>query len=309
MKALYTRAALLMAGILLICVLLTALTGVQVPQAAEGLRVTASFYPVYVAAMNVIGEVPGVSLQCLAQPQTGCLHDYQLTPSDRQLLEQTDVLLLNGAGAEEFLEATLAELPAVTVVDTAAGLTLLPAGEEHPHEEGHGHEELYNEHTWISPVCYAAQVNALAEGLAQADPAHAQIYRDNARRYGEQIAAVADELTQAVRVGGYGECLLFSESLAYLARDLGLQALYTLSIGESSQLSAAELAAAEQAIRDKKVLLLYDAQYDQLYTYLREFPAECRVLSIDTAVRGDLTADAWLRAMQQTAAALRGDEV
>jgi len=35
----------------------------------------------YVMTLNVAGEAPGVTVECLAKPSTGCLHDYQLTPA------------------------------------------------------------------------------------------------------------------------------------------------------------------------------------------------------------------------------------
>ena len=37
------------------------------------LTVVTSFYPMYIAAMNVIGDTPGVDLQNLSEPQSGCL--------------------------------------------------------------------------------------------------------------------------------------------------------------------------------------------------------------------------------------------
>ena len=43
--------------------------------AADGLTVTATFYPIYLAAINVCRGVEGVSVTCLAPPTAGCLHD------------------------------------------------------------------------------------------------------------------------------------------------------------------------------------------------------------------------------------------
>ena len=262
----------------------------------------------YIAALNIIGDTEGVELTCLVQPRTGCLHDYQMTPADRQRLQQTDVMLVSGAGAEAFLEPVLASLPTLPVVDASKGIALLPSGhhhEEHEHEE-HEHEEACNEHIWAAPATYRQQVLNLAEGLAAADAAHAQVYRRNAAAYCAAIDTVQAKLTAAVAAGGYTKCLLFSESLAYLAQELELEVLGTLSIGEQATVSAAELAAAEQAIAGQKVLLLYDAQYDRLYTDLQRHAAEGRILSLDIAVQGEPKADAWLTAMEKNAALLGG---
>jgi len=44
-----------------------------------------------------------VTLTNLAPPNTGCLHDYVLTPDNMRKLEKADVFVANGAGAESFL--------------------------------------------------------------------------------------------------------------------------------------------------------------------------------------------------------------
>ena len=57
----------------------------------EEFVVVTSFYPMYIASMNVIGDTEGVTLKNLSEPQTGCLHDFQLTPADMKLLSTADV--------------------------------------------------------------------------------------------------------------------------------------------------------------------------------------------------------------------------
>ena len=46
---------------------------------AAPLRIVTSFYPVYIATLNVAKDVPGVEVVNLTPPLTGCLHDYQMT--------------------------------------------------------------------------------------------------------------------------------------------------------------------------------------------------------------------------------------
>ena len=65
--------------------------------------VTASFFPIYLFASNLLAGTEGIALHSLAQPQTGCLHDYQLSSGDLRALSDTDVFLINGAGMEGFL--------------------------------------------------------------------------------------------------------------------------------------------------------------------------------------------------------------
>jgi ABC-type Zn uptake system ZnuABC Zn-binding protein ZnuA len=46
------------------------------------LRVLTSFLPVYLFTKNVVGSVPGVSVDMMLPASLGCPHDYALVPSD-----------------------------------------------------------------------------------------------------------------------------------------------------------------------------------------------------------------------------------
>ena len=72
-------------------------------EADDMLTVVTSFYPMYIATLNIVDGVNGVRLENLSEPQTGCLHDFQLTPEDMKLLSTADVFVINGGGIESFM--------------------------------------------------------------------------------------------------------------------------------------------------------------------------------------------------------------
>ncbi len=221
----YAPVALLMAGLLALGALLTAAFGtVGVPR--QGKTVVTTSYPLYVAAMTVAGDSHGVTVENLTGNATGCMHDYQLTPKDRILLDRADLILL-GAGTEGLLGELTATLPAV---DTAAGIELLCSNDHHEHE--HDHEDAaYNEHVWMSPWRYRAQVNNVAKALATLDPDNAATYLANAGAYGEKIAAMEQRLQSAAATLPTTRCVIFHDSLAYLADSLGLTVELALTVG------------------------------------------------------------------------------
>ena len=66
---------------------------------ADGkLKIITSFYPMYITALNVADGVDGVEIVNMTKPQTGCLHDYQLTTEDMKLLATGNVMIVNGGG-------------------------------------------------------------------------------------------------------------------------------------------------------------------------------------------------------------------
>ena len=88
----------------------------------EELLIVTSFYPVYIAALNIAGDCPGVTVRSLSEPQTGCMHDYQLTPQDMILLSEADIFVINGGGMEQFLTEVAEEYPDLTIVDAGRGI-------------------------------------------------------------------------------------------------------------------------------------------------------------------------------------------
>ena len=282
---------------------ITLLRGGRAVGQADGLHIVTTVRPLYAAALQLTDGVPDVRVENLTGSSTGCLHDYQLSPANRLSLARADLVLLNGAGAEGFLDEVLPQLDAA-VADTSAGIDLLAGHEhdhEHDHEEEHDHDHAVNEHIWVSPTRYAAQVRTLTAALQAADPAHAAQYAQNAARYLAQIQAT-EERMQALRQRLQGRrCVLFHDSLAYLADELSLQVAAVLPVGEDSGVSAGELAEAERIARDDPaVLLIYDDQYTTRFGSVDRQVSADRVLALDTAVKGEGRADDWLQAMERT---------
>ena len=122
--------------------------------------------------MNVTGGCKSVILENLSEPQTGCLHDYQLTPEDMVLLSKADVFIINGGGIENFLSEVASRYPNLTIIEAGEGIEM--SGE--------------NAHLWMDTEKYQKQVQNIAKGLSEVDETNKKIYQKNADAYCEQIA-------------------------------------------------------------------------------------------------------------------------
>lgn len=301
----YGRVAALMAGVILLSAIITAFTGtVGIPRRDK--TVVATTYPLYIAVKNVVGSTDTVTAENLIGTATGCLHDYQLSPANRITLENASLLLLNGGGAENFLGDTLATLPDLPTVDTSADVSLLESCRDHDHPQGgasdDGHDHAVNEHLWVSATHYAAQVAAVVDALCALDADNAEAYTANGNAYRQQVLAAGARLRAAADKLQSKTCIIFHDSLAYLADELGLTVAASLHIGEESGVSAADLAAAQQAVaNDPNILLLYDSQYTIRYSAIDALVPAAHVLTVDTAVIGRGNARDWLDAMAHNA--------
>ena len=290
--------------------ILTALSGCSAkPQREDtaSVQVVASFYPVYVAAANLVDGVDGVQLTNLTQPTTGCLHDYQLSPQELMSLETADCLLINGAGMESFLDKVMDNYPELNIVTASDGIDMME-GEGHDHDHDHAEgdvhnpleEETVNPHVWVSISRYMQYVENIRDGLIAADPAHTQQYQDNASAYLEKIQRLKDEMHEALDHVSHRDIITFHEAFDYFAQEFDLHVVGVIQREPGTDPTARELVDIIETVKSTDCKALFaEPQYSSgvADTIARETGAQ--IYMLDPAVSGDTDKDAYLRAMDQ----------
>ncbi len=244
---------------------------------AKPFVVTATFYPLYLALINITKDVPGVETACMAPPQAGCLHEYQMTTADRRLLSDSDLIIRNGAGLEGFLEMLMPELQG-RLVDASAGIALL--------QENHGDE---NPHVWVSISGMMDEVRNIAEGLAQADPIHASQYEENAQAYLERLEALKAELeTMLAPVSGQ-PIVTFHAAFAYWADEFNIRVVATVESEHGGAPSGKEMAQLAEVIRSEGVRALFaEPQYGDESVNILSNETGVPVYTLDPIVSGEV---------------------
>ncbi len=234
----------------------------------KNVQITASFYPMYIIARNITDGMDNVSLSCMAQNQTGCLHDYQITTTDMKVLESTDIFIINGGGMESFLEDIVLNYPMLHIVDAGKEFGISESAkeelfdkEEHSHKEEHDHKEEINAHFWLNPAYYILQVQTIADELAKLDQDHAKQYQENAKIYIEKVRKLANKMQTELEVPNIG-VIVFHDAFVYLAEYLGLSVVHTMEIDSETSLNAGEIAEIMEQIQKGNVEILFtEAQY------------------------------------------------
>ncbi len=292
------------------------------------LGVVTSFYPIYIAAVNIVGDSDGVWLENLSEPQTGCLHDYQLTPQDMILLSKADLFLVNGGGIEGFLTEAGENCPALKVKEATEGVELLEEYGSGFHPEEHSaQEEIHiqedhihgteNAHGWMDTGRYLQMVRNMADAISQMDQEHARLYQEHADSYcakvtglTERITGLRQKLEEKGKAAGGTEkgnssseslnVIIFHEAFAYVAEELGLNVVYCLNLDEERQVSAGELADLLEEIQEHQVsVILAEEQYGRKLGETVESETDCQVYYLDTLVRGGYEKDSYLEAMEK----------
>lgn len=268
------------------------------------INVTASFYPIYILAENVIGDTEGINLQNMAQPQTGCLHDYQLSTGDMKKLDTTDIFLINGGGMESFLDNALELFPQLNIVDTSKGTVSLE-NDGHDHEEegedehSHNHEE--NSHFWILPQNAAVQAENICEALSEVCPDKADEFRKNADSFIESLNDI-----ETFDGNGMKVCI-FNEAFAYLHLSYGLDVRLCVEMDENQTPSAKEMAEIITTVKEENISLLIaadDASKAIADTVARE--TDAKVVVLDPVLTGDFSPESYAEALNENARILKG---
>ena len=223
----------------------------------EGLTVLATTYPVYLFARTVAQGVEGVTVERLNTGSVSCLHDYTLSVDDMKKIEGADVIAMNGAGLEDFMDDALAASSAA-VIDCSQGVALFENA-DHIHEEGdgghdHGH---WDPHYWMDPGNAAVMVRNLQEGFALADPDHGDAYARNGEEAAGQLPSFAGDCTQALEEAEGAALITVHDGFRYFAQALGLPLLASIEEEEGSEASAMEINEITQLVKEHQLPVIF----------------------------------------------------
>ncbi len=290
-------ALLLLASLVLCsCTKRAGATATSAPTAEpdQQLTITASFYPLHIMLMNITENVPGVELNLMAPPDTGCLHHYHLTPADMELLQDTDIMVVNGAHMEEFMDKVLETMDQDAVV-TATG--------DWPLVDG-------NPHVWVSPAGAIHQVRQIASGLARLDPANAHAYQRNADTYTAKLQSLLDTMHRQLDSFAGASMITFHEAFPYFAAEFNLDLAGSIQREPDSEPTARELVETISLIRQTqsdrgRVALFAEVDFASSAAGVIAAETGLSVHQLDPAVTGLLHKNAYIDAMERNAAILQ----
>ncbi len=264
----------------------------QMPAKADGkFHIVTSFYPMYVATINITKGIDGVEVVNMTKPQTGCLHDYQLTPEDMKKLEKADAFVINGAGMEAFLDKAAARQKDMKIIEASSDIELLQD------------DEGANPHVWVSVTAAMQQVDNIARQLSVADPKHADQYQKNAAAYIEKLTALKNQMHTAIDPLSNKNIVTFHEAFPYFAKEFNLNTVAVIEREPGSEPTPQELEATIAVIKARGVTALFaEPQYpaEAAQTIARE--SGTKVYTLDPVVTGqadEAAADAYIIAMKK----------
>jgi ABC-type Zn uptake system ZnuABC Zn-binding protein ZnuA len=193
-------------------------------------------------------------------PKGGEVHTFDPTPSDLRAVADTDLVVMNGLGLDDWLR---------TVVDgSGASAPIVVLAEDLPgveYQAGEDADEAVNPHLWLDVRNAMRYVERIVDALATADPTNAEAYRADGAAYldrletldawaRERIATVPEDDRTVVS---------FHEAFPYFAAAYGLSIVGSIVDAPGQDPSAGEIVALVGAIRSSGARAVFaEAQFD-----------------------------------------------
>lgn len=170
-------------------------------------------------------------------------HGFEPTPADVAKVADSNVIIINGAGVEGFLEELLKNAGGQhQTIEAAAGLTSRQLRTGEIADPDH----LGDSHFWLDPNNVIKYVENIRDGLAKADPEGAATYKANAEAYIAKLKELDRWIVDRVKAVPEADRLLVTnhESFGYFADRYGFKIIGTVmpSISTGSSPSAQQLA-------------------------------------------------------------------
>ena len=244
----------------------------------DNLKIVTSFYPIYLDVINITRGVDGVEVVNLTPPQTGCLHDYQLTPEDMKTLETADIFVVNGLGMESFLDKVVEAQPNLKIINASDSPEIVPIMEG----------DVPNPHVWTSLTYSIQQVKNILKQLSELDPERADKYRMHALDYVDELTTLRDEMHISLTMLPNKDIVTFHEAFPYFAREFNLNIVAVIEREPGTEPTPQELAETIDKINSLPVkVILTEPQYSPkaAETIARETGA--KIFELDPIVTGE----------------------
>lgn len=247
------------------------------------IQIVATLFPQYDFAKQIVGDRAEVTLLVGSGVET---HNFEPTARDMvTMLDKTDMFLYTGTFLEPWTEdiiETLAETDC-NIVDVSENIELIKIEEfqkryinseiehdehnheeeEHVHNDSCNHQDMYDGHIWQSLDNAQVMLENTLNAICKIDPENAEYYKENAKKYKEEIIELDTEIEQLVENSTEKEIAVGGEfAYAYFVEqyDLKFVSVYT-NCGHGEDPSIAKVKSVIDYINNHEMPAVY---YEEL---------------------------------------------
>lgn len=239
----------------------------------DNARIAATTLPVYEFTSRICAGTD-ITVTQLVTENVSCLHDYSVSVRQMRAIESAELIIINGAGLEHFMEDLL---DGKQVIDASTGLELLES-----------EEEGFDPHIWLSPEKAEEMVAAICAGLSVRFPQHTQVFSKNAQALTDELRNLENSGKELLSSLSCRELITFHDGFAYFAEAFDLEILEAVEEESGSEASASVLKALIDLTREHDLPAIF-VEKNGSDAAARVIAAETgvKVFELDMAMSGD----------------------
>ena len=249
-------------------------------------QVAATTLPVYEFTSRLC-DGTGITVTRLVTENVSCLHDYSLNVRQVRAAEAAELIVISGAGLEDFMNDLLS---GKEIVDSSVGVEVL-SWEHH-----HDHEHAEDAHIWLSPDNAKQMAWNICAGLSEKYPEHKVTFESNLQALLADIVALQVYADAQLADLSCREIITFHDGFSHLAHAFQLEILAAVEEESGSEASAAELKTLIQLVRDHNLPAIFTERNGSVSAAdIISAETGAKIYTLDMAMSGD----SWIDAMYQ----------
>ena len=249
----------------------------------ESAHIAATTMPVYCFTSRLCQGTPITVIRLITE-NVSCLHDYSLQVDQMRSIEQAELVVISGAGLEDFLSDALV---GKNVIEASGNMELLEGDHGHDHDHaGHMHEE--DPHIWLSPENAKEMAHNICHSLCQDYPKYADIFQTNLAALEADLDALQAYGELALADLACREIITFHDGFSYLAESFDLTILEAVEEESGSEASAKELIHLIGLVREHNLPAIFvEANGSASAASIISKETGVAVFTLDMAMAGD----------------------
>lgn len=222
----------------------------------DKLVIYTTIFPVYDLTKRIVRDKAEIKLLVSGTEQP---HGFEPTASQLSDMSNSDIVVYNGAGMEEFIDDFMAVISnsdnPPLIINLSESLKLLTNDASITKEEALINA---NPHTWLSIKNALIQLDTIYNEVSYIDPHNASFYKANYEKEVEKFSALDKKFEDSIaKIKGEKYFVVSHAAFNYLANDYGLKQVAVTGISPDEEPSAKKLRTIADFVRDKNINTIF----------------------------------------------------
>jgi zinc/manganese transport system substrate-binding protein len=226
--------------------------------AADKINVTTSF-SILGDWVRVVGAERVVVTDLVGPDQDA--HVFQPKPTDAKRILASQLVVINGLGFEPWMKKLMASAGYKGAsVQASQGIKPMKMQGHHSHGAAGGNDHAdADPHAWQDLGHAMQYVTNIAQALSQVDPAGANLYQANARRYNQELQALDDWAKQQIATiaPAKRKVITSHDAFGYLAARYGIQFFAPQGLNTEADATAKDVAKLIRQIKKDNIKAVF----------------------------------------------------